>query len=450
MENTSPERSVVQADNHMHLQSENGQNTDNIKSDIKFNMEQNGNFLRHVEHTERWAKEHLRADDFSDEDEEIDIVDSDDINSDMSPIPSPSNENCENEMEKIGTSTNSDTEGESKDGSGKKVGKTNLVKPPYSYIALITMSILQSSRKRLTLSGICEFIMNRFPYYREKFPAWQNSIRHNLSLNDCFVKIPREPGNPGKGNYWTLDPASEDMFDNGSFLRRRKRYKRHSDMMQQPTAFMTASDPYFHHHGFLAAHSHGHHPSIAATGLPYPYFSPTMAPSHLPFLTQGEIHLNGLNNARQSLQTAIPFNALPHSLRETPISHGGRGFAISPHAPSTPSPASTPASTTSKPGFSIDSIIGNTESSKKSNSSPASSPASSVPHSVTSSRATISSNISLPTSMAGVRPGLFDMTRSGNPATFLAQFQTASLPNALDIEKYRQYLQACGLAGWQR
>uniref|UniRef100_A0A183B055 Fork-head domain-containing protein n=1 Tax=Echinostoma caproni TaxID=27848 RepID=A0A183B055_9TREM len=44
-------------------------------------------------------------------------------------------------------------------------------------------------------------------------------------LNDCFVKVARDDKKPGKGSYWTLHPEAHSMFDNGSFLRRKRRFK---------------------------------------------------------------------------------------------------------------------------------------------------------------------------------------------------------------------------------
>ncbi|ENN79246.1 protein fork head [Dendroctonus ponderosae] len=98
-------------------------------------------------------------------------------------------------------------------------------KPPYSYISLITMAIQNSPQKMLTLSEIYQFIMDLFPFYRQNQQRWQNSIRHSLSFNDCFVKVPRTPDKPGKGSFWSLHPDSGNMFENGCYLRRQKRFK---------------------------------------------------------------------------------------------------------------------------------------------------------------------------------------------------------------------------------
>ncbi|XP_040033584.1 forkhead box protein I1 [Gasterosteus aculeatus] len=98
-----------------------------------------------------------------------------------------------------------------------------MVRPPYSYSALIAMAIQNAQDKKLTLSQIYQYVAENFPFYKKSKAGWQNSIRHNLSLNDCFKKMARDEDDPGKGNYWTLDPNCEKMFDNGNFRRKRKR-----------------------------------------------------------------------------------------------------------------------------------------------------------------------------------------------------------------------------------
>ncbi|OPJ83188.1 hepatocyte nuclear factor 3-alpha isoform B [Patagioenas fasciata monilis] len=117
-------------------------------------------------------------------------------------------------------------------------------KPPYSYISLITMAIQQAPSKMLTLSEIYQWIMDLFPYYRQNQQRWQNSIRHSLSFNDCFVKVARSPDKPGKGSYWTLHPDSGNMFENGCYLRRQKRFKSHNKTAQLDTSTsLSSSNP---------------------------------------------------------------------------------------------------------------------------------------------------------------------------------------------------------------
>ncbi|XP_011140578.1 forkhead box protein K2 isoform X2 [Harpegnathos saltator] len=96
-------------------------------------------------------------------------------------------------------------------------------KPPYSYAQLIVQAIASAPDKQLTLSGIYSYITKNYPYYRTADKGWQNSIRHNLSLNRYFIKVPRSQEEPGKGSFWRIDPQSEAKLIEQAFRRRRQR-----------------------------------------------------------------------------------------------------------------------------------------------------------------------------------------------------------------------------------
>ncbi|KAM7193602.1 Fork head domain containing protein, partial [Rhypophila sp. PSN 637] len=85
------------------------------------------------------------------------------------------------------------------------------IKPQFSYAQMITQAIMHTQEEKLNLNGIYTFIMSRYSYYRHQ-PAsgWQNSIRHNLSLNKAFEKVARHTDEPGKGMKWQIVPDQRE------------------------------------------------------------------------------------------------------------------------------------------------------------------------------------------------------------------------------------------------
>ncbi|MCJ1475029.1 transcription factor [Lambiella insularis] len=86
------------------------------------------------------------------------------------------------------------------------------VKPPCSYSTLIGQAILSVPEEKMSLSSIYDWIKTHFSYYRHMDGGWQNSIRHNLSLNQSFTKIPRGTHEPGKGGMWVITDEKKEQI----------------------------------------------------------------------------------------------------------------------------------------------------------------------------------------------------------------------------------------------
>uniref|UniRef100_A0A4W4EV13 Forkhead box protein K2 n=1 Tax=Electrophorus electricus TaxID=8005 RepID=A0A4W4EV13_ELEEL len=169
--------------------------------------------------------------------------------------------------ELIGDNSQSENDKEASGGDSPKDDS----KPPYSYAQLIVQAITMAPDKQLTLNGIYTHITKNYPYYRTADKGWQNSIRHNLSLNRYFIKVPRSQEEPGKGSFWRIDPSTESKLIDQAFRKRRPRGVPCFRTPLGPLSSRSApASP--NHTGVLSAHSSGVQTpdSLSREGSPVP------------------------------------------------------------------------------------------------------------------------------------------------------------------------------------
>ena len=120
-------------------------------------------------------------------------------------------------------------------------------RPAKSYASLISEAILSVPERKMTLSGIYNYLTVNYPYFASAKNGWQNSIRHNLSLNKAFRKVPRKPDEPGKGMFWMVDISL--IFPTPP----------HHHQFHQPHHNNGLHQPHQHHQAMMHHNASSHH-----------------------------------------------------------------------------------------------------------------------------------------------------------------------------------------------
>uniref|UniRef100_A0AAG5CMT6 Forkhead box protein O n=1 Tax=Anopheles atroparvus TaxID=41427 RepID=A0AAG5CMT6_ANOAO len=124
-----------------------------------------------------------------------------------------------------------------------------------SYADLITQAISSASDSRLTLSQIYEWMVQNVPYFKDKGDSnssagWKNSIRHNLSLHNRFMRVQNE--GTGKSSWWMLNPDAKPgksvrrraaSMETSKYEKRRGRAKKRVEAIRQQAALGLATNP---------------------------------------------------------------------------------------------------------------------------------------------------------------------------------------------------------------
>ncbi|TNN75027.1 Forkhead box protein B1 [Liparis tanakae] len=145
-------------------------------------------------------------------------------------------------------------------------------KPKQSYVALISKAILGSEQKKLLLCDIYQWIMDHFPYFKSKDKNWRNGVRHNLSLNGCFIKAGRS--DYGKGHFWAIHSTNYQDFANGDYQCRRARRRGRREAGPIPLSYCCFPQTQRLPLSCLAPRLYWHWSSMQSQGGVHPSFTP--------------------------------------------------------------------------------------------------------------------------------------------------------------------------------